>query len=102
MKTFGLVLGMLGLAASACFTPGRGDTVPNTFVGPFSDLGDQVAFDHNCPKERVRLVRRGPAARTVDLDVCGTVRRYRMVENSWLDVTSLYPASSLPAPLPPK
>ena len=45
---------------------------------------------------------------TVDLDVCGLVRRYKALAGgvgqpsiAWLDVTTLYPASSLPPPLPP-
>ena len=56
--------------------------------------------------ERIRLVRSGPdttyaTATTADLDVCGVVRRYKGFAGgpgslfTWVDVTSLYPASSL-------
>ncbi len=40
------------------------------------------------------------APNAYDLDVCGKTRRYKMFGASpgqWLDVTSLYPASALPA-----
>ena len=69
-----------------------------------NELGSQVEFEHGCPPSRVRLIRQfsGAAMAAYDLDVCGVVRRY---ENAgryrWLDVTSLFPVASLPAPLPP-
>lgn len=72
-----------------------------------------ASFDHGCPLDQIRIIRADAAyfesANTIDLDVCGAVRRYKAfkVEHSngvawtgtWLDVTSLYPASSLPSPL---
>jgi hypothetical protein len=36
---------------------------------------------------------------TVDLDVRGAVRRYKNIGSAWLDVTTLYPPSGLPAAL---
>ncbi len=65
-----------------------------------------VAFDHGCPEERIRFIRSSShnldAMPTLDLDVCGSVRRYKAMggHGPYLDVTSLYPPSSLPAPLP--
>ncbi|HET8734060.1 MAG TPA: hypothetical protein VFM45_09850 [Anaeromyxobacteraceae bacterium] len=60
-----------------------------------------------CPPERIRVIRSEGV--TVDLDVCGVVRRYKSVASgatsgpayTWLDVTNAYPSSALPAPLPP-
>ncbi len=71
----------------------------------YRSLADAATFDHGCPRERIRVVRE--ARDGADLDVCGAVRRYKHfgggahVPGTWLDVTSLYPASALPAPLPP-
>jgi hypothetical protein len=71
-------------------------------------MRSQVEFDHGCAPEKVRLIRADQSHATVDLDVCGTVRRYKLFSSggvtgtvTWLDVTALYPASSLPPPLPP-
>lgn len=68
----------------------------------FSELANTAAFDHGCPEERVLFMRM--SVNTFDLDVCGAVRRYKMFGSfgsgfTYLDVTSLYPASSLPPPL---
>ena len=63
----------------------------------------QVEFDHGCPLDRIRLIR-GFQSQTVDVDVCGSTRRYVSqwrgpgAPGSWLDVTSLLPPSALPAP----
>jgi hypothetical protein len=69
-------------------------------------LIDKAAFDHGCPEGRVLVLResyRGGA--TVDLDVCGRVRRYQDIGDAdrtvWVDVTNAYPPSSLPPPAPP-
>lgn len=64
-------------------------------------LSAQVEFDHGCPPGRVRLLRLGnrvDGVNGVDLDVCGVVRRYqRSHDGAWLDVTALFPSSSLPS-----
>lgn len=98
---------VLVMATSACVTAKPGQKVGVSTVGELSGIAGPVEFDHSCPKERIRLIRsrRG----TVDLDVCGSVRRYKSFapasENdpgpTWLDVTSMYPPGALPAPLPP-
>jgi hypothetical protein len=67
-------------------------------------IGAQVAFDHGCPQERIRLIRSHfyyLALTTLDLDVCGVVRRYKVMEQAAVDVTGSYPPASLPAPPPP-
>lgn len=100
-----LLLGVT-LSMGACVTAKPGQKVGVSTVGELSGIASPVEFDHSCPRERIRLIRsqRG----TVDLDVCGSVRRYKSFaaasEGSgatWLDVTSLYPPSALPPPLPP-
>ena len=104
MKTS--VAGMMALIVSGCATAGQ--PVSQVHVGPLSGVGRQVAFDHGCPEERIMVIR--SEVPTVDLDVCGVVRRYKSVAGganssppagTWLDVTSSYPPSALPAPLPP-
>jgi hypothetical protein len=88
-------------------TASPGEQVGKVNFGPMITVGPQVAFDHGCPQERIRVIKSdGPA---VDLDVCGVVRRYKSVAggatsgipDTWLDVTNSYPASSLPQPLQP-
>ncbi len=104
MKTS--VIGLMAIIVSGCATAGQ--PVSQVHVGPLSGVGGQVAFDHGCPEERIRLIR--SEWPTVDLDVCGVVRRYKSVASgassspsyAWLDVTSSYPPSALPAPLPPR
>ncbi|WP_242356109.1 MULTISPECIES: hypothetical protein [unclassified Anaeromyxobacter] len=65
-------------------------------MSPF--LISAVRFDHGCAQDQiVELRKAGPQA---DLDVCGSVRRYKMVHRgesfeTWLDVTALYPPASL-------
>ncbi len=105
MRLGGIVCGFIGLVASGCATVG--EPLSKTVVGPISAAGPQVAFDHGCPSERIRLIRRDDV--TADLDVCGVVRRYKIVASglggppnyTWLDVTNSYPPGALPAPLPP-
>lgn len=109
---------MVGLAGCA-ITPARGTSV---FAARDAGSGNeylhrQVLFDHKCPANRVRYIRADEDlnASTVDLDVCGAVRRYKgsivpsripdqpasSIPMAWTDVTSQYPAESLPAPLEP-
>lgn len=107
MKIMACVAGVIALVASGCVTAHPGEQVSKVNFGPMGSVGSQVAFDHGCPPERIRVIRSEGSA--VDLDVCGVVRRYKFVASgassgppyTWLDVTSAYPASALPAPLPP-
>jgi hypothetical protein len=114
MKRLGLAaVAALSLWTGGCVTPQRGDT-PARVSRALPTIGEQVAFDHpDCPVERIRLIRSGPdapmtTATTADWDICGAVRRYKSFGggrgsyDTWLDVTSLYPPSSLPAPLAPR
>jgi hypothetical protein len=54
----------------------------------------QASFDHNCPEERVVILRDNDnlQARSVYLDVCGNQRLYRDIGGSrayiWQDMTS--------------
>ena len=99
---------MLLLVASmdACATARQpGDRVADATVGLLSTIAGQVAFDHGCAEDRIRVIRFLEPA--VDLDVCGVVRRYKSVASgggghTWLDVTGSYPASARPEPLPAK
>lgn len=107
MRFAGIFCVVVGLVGSGCATAGHGEPVSNATFGTLSTVSAQVAFDHNCPKDRIRVIR--SEANTVDLDVCGAVRRYKSVASgqtggpnyTWMDVTSAFPASALPAPLPP-
>jgi hypothetical protein len=89
------IAGSSGCAASRVASACGG----TTSVSPF--LVSAVRFDHGCAQDQiVELRKAGPQA---DLDVCGTVRRYKLVHSgesfeTWLDVTALYPPASLPAP----
>lgn len=99
------VVGVVGLVMSGCATAGHGDPVSNATFGTLTTVAPQVSFDYSCPNERIRVIR--SERNTVDLDVCGAVRRYKSFASgqatgyTWLDVTNAYPASALPAPLPP-
>jgi hypothetical protein len=110
-----LALAVVGFGCAAPKAGGNLDEKNQLTAG--SGVGRQVEFDHGCPPEKVRVIRflsgdpygGGSGVGTVDLDVCGAVRRYKafaggMAQTSivWLDVTSLYPPASLPAPLPQK
>jgi hypothetical protein len=106
MRFAGFVGVVIGLVSSGCSTVGHGDSVSRATIGTLSTVAPQVAFDHNCPEDRIRVIRW--LISTVDLDVCGSVRRYKSVDsglaaakNTWMDVTNSYPASALPTPLPP-
>lgn len=96
-----LPLSLIVAASSGCATTKvgapRGET---TRVSQF--LVSAVAFDHGCKQDRIALLRKAGAQ--ADLDVCGAVRRYKMVFSgesfeTWVDVTELYPPDSLPRPL---
>ena len=96
-----IAIAFFALSTAACataFTPG--ESVADINSGDFIALGHQVEFDYACASDRIRVIRGAYIA--FDLDVCGAVRRYKYVGRTWLDVTTLYPASALPAPLPPK
>jgi hypothetical protein len=94
MRFAGIICAVVGLVGSGCATAGHGEPVSNATFGTLSTVSAQVAFDHNCPKDRIRVIR--SEANTVDLDVCGGGPNY-----TWMDVTSAFPATTLPAPLPP-
>ncbi|MFO0584838.1 MAG: hypothetical protein U0229_21405 [Anaeromyxobacter sp.] len=73
-------------------------------------LVNQAAFEHGCPVQSVRVLRSDAWGTTQDLDVCGNVRRYKVLLApggagtdglTWLDVTVNYPESTLPAAAPP-
>ena len=105
MRVVGIVGVVVGLVASGCATAGHGDPVGNATYGTLGTVAAQVSFDYDCPKDRILVIR--SERNTVDLDVCGTVRRYKSFASgqatgyTWLDVTNAYPASALPPPLPP-
>jgi hypothetical protein len=103
MRFAGIVGMVVGLVASGCATPGAGARL--TEANP--SIQNQVEFDHQCPPEKVRIIRSATRGTTVDLDICGVVRRYKAFGTgnpgdavTWLDVTNAYPASTLPVPLP--
>jgi hypothetical protein len=98
-----IIAGLAVVALAACATPGPGSRL--TEANP--SIRDQVEFDHHCPPEKVRIIRKAAGGTTADLDICGVVRRYKAFGTgspvdavTWLDVTTLYPANTLPAPLP--
>lgn len=103
MKSVAMTAGLIGLIVSGCVVaqPRPGASLPEM---NYSGLADQVAFEHGCAPERIRVIRSAPMRLVMDLDVCGVVRRYKLFGDAapvtWLDVTSLYPASSIPPPLP--
>ncbi len=105
MKTLACAGGLAGLILGGCVTASPGESLGNVNFGAATTAGDQVSFDHGCPPDRIRVIRSEGV--TVDLDVCGVVRRYKSVASgarsgpayTWLDVTNAYPASALPAPL---
>jgi len=50
----------------------------------------QAAFDHRCPENNIRVLRESDDRRSLELDVCGSVRRYQDVSKeglTWVDVT---------------
>jgi hypothetical protein len=106
MQTMRLAAGIVALITGGCAATRSGVPLSNFYIGDLSFAGRQVAFDHDCPEDHVRIIRaEGP---TIDLDVCGAVRRYKVVAGPGqynypvlLDVTSAYPVTALPAPLPP-
>ena len=93
------------LVVLGCF---GGVRVPDAKGGTLlvrADLLDTITWDHGCPNDRIAVLRHNGPRTQVDVDVCGAVRRYKLVyaepgsanPSSWLDVTALYPSSSLPA-----
>jgi hypothetical protein len=59
------------------------------------EAADQASFDHRCAKERIRTLRQTVDGMTVELDVCGSVRRYQSVHGAyerraiWIDTTGV-------------
>ncbi len=108
MRAMACVVGLSGFLAAGCVTASPGESLAKVNFGFFNSLGAQVAFDHGCPQERIILIR-SEGTSTADVDVCGVVRRYKSVTGvagsgtsfTWLDVTTAYPPSALPAPLAP-
>jgi hypothetical protein len=98
---------LVTLAGGACAaTPQRGESLDAINSGSYISIERAVAFDHGCAADHIRVIRTaesllGAEPFAVDLDVCGVVRRYKSIDGTWLDVTSLYPAATLPQPLPP-
>ena len=97
MKHAALVMALLASAAG-CATM-QTTTGETQWVG--STLVDTVAWDHFCPAEKIRIIRTGANRSSDDYDlyVCGQVRRYKLL-GGWVDVTALYPPTSLPAATP--
>ena len=88
-------IAVLSLAVAACATVKSGEG-GSTFVD--WNLVRTVAFDHQCSQDKIVVLRSEDW--TYDLDVCGTTRRYKRFGGGtgnvqWLDVTSLYPPSTL-------
>lgn len=53
----------------------------------------QASFDHRCAPDRITVTRRSDNGRSVEMDVCGSVRRYQNLgrygtDYGWVDVTS--------------
>lgn len=53
----------------------------------------QASFDHRCASERITVTRQSDNGRTVEMDVCGSVRRYQNLgrygtDYTWVDVTT--------------
>ena len=91
---------LVALSSGCASTPVAALHGETTRVSKF--LVDAVAFDHGCKQDRIALLRKAGAQ--ADLDVCGAVRRYKMVFSgesfeTWVDVTELYPPDSLPKPM---
>jgi hypothetical protein len=113
MKERVALAALLTLVMAGCATTMPASGEPASLASP-STVADTAAFDHGCPLERVRMLRADAkyvnVTSTVDLDVCGAVRRYKgfrgfegntsTTSQTWVDVTSLYPPSTLPAPIP--
>jgi hypothetical protein len=96
-----LMVGSAARVAAADVQPAERGLVAGDFRAP-AGLSETSQFDHGCPPERILVIRCG--SNTCDLDVCGAVRRYKVfnpnsLHATWLDVTSMYPPSSLPPPL---
>jgi len=93
---------LLVLLVAGCATPLQTSTGGTAYLD--KDLIGAVEFDHGCSAQDMRIIRTGRGV--VDLNVCGQVRRYRVVGTThgtlplWLDVTSLYPPSALPSAAP--
>jgi len=67
-------------------------------------LKHQAALDHGCPEDRIIVGRSpGDSGLPTEVDVCGQIRRYRIVSwndsgmPTWLDVTNLTPSPGNPA-----
>jgi len=92
-------------------SPGTSEDVLLIPSDEANSLAAEAEFTYGCPRERVRLIRWSQDAQTFDIDTCGAVRRYKLLEVGkasfrlvyrWADVTATYPASTLPPPLPPQ
>lgn len=58
-------------------------------LGCAPTMRQQVAFDHNCPEDQVKIISNRPEGAI--LDVCGKQRRYRNINpngfDTWTEVT---------------
>ena len=78
----GLMIATLTGCASMGFTS-NSDTLVKT-----------AAFDHDCPKEKVRVVgeqEEGMGAASFKLDVCGKPRRYKRMGTMYMDADKASP-----------
>lgn len=63
----------------------------------------QASFDHRCAPERIAVTRRSDDGRSVEMDVCGSARRYQNLgrygtDYTWVDVTSCPAANAAESP----
>jgi hypothetical protein len=47
-----------------------------------STVRPQASFDHRCPEDRIQIVRHDSMWKNVEVNVCGTPRRYQCVGGS--------------------
>ena len=89
MKTHLVAITLFAVSSVACATaPKPGESFAGVNTGAFVGVADQVAFDHGCASDRIRVIRREEKyVNAIDLDVCGAVRRYKNVAGAWLNVT---------------
>jgi hypothetical protein len=75
-RRLGLVLSLTVLLAGCASAVARGKVLK------------QASFDHNCPKERIRVVDEDTDIWAYRLDVCGSPKKYRVFGNfQFVDVT---------------
>lgn len=100
MVRVALAVALFALAGTGC------STVRHEFIqGTVDPAIRQAAFDYRCAEDKIRVVRHTENWLSVELDVCGKLRRYQYMSGLeanppgpvvWVETTGGFPPSAVP------